>query len=73
MRIVSNRLCYGPMPEPDDEIEQYITINAEGRVWFSAYNFGAGIGQYQKARTKSFKIEKVIAERVKHRRVIFQR
>lgn len=40
IRIVSNNICYGPCPEPTDEVEQHITINAEGRVWFSAYNFG---------------------------------
>lgn len=37
VRIVSNNICYGPMPEPDEEIEQHLTINDEGRVWFSGY------------------------------------
>lgn len=40
VRIVSNHICYGPMPEPDEEVEQHLTINNEGRVWFSGYNFG---------------------------------
>lgn len=32
MRIVSNNICYGSMPEPDEEVEQHLTINDEGRV-----------------------------------------
>ena len=40
MRIVSNNICYGPMPEPDEEVEQLLTINDEGHVWFSGYKFG---------------------------------
>ena len=35
IRIVSNNICYGPMPDSDDEVEQHLTINDEGRVWFS--------------------------------------
>ena len=64
VRIISNNVCYGPMPEPDEEIEQHITINAEGRVWFSAYNFGSGFGEHEKARSKIYKIEKVSAAKV---------
>ena len=29
IRLVSNRLGYGPCPEPDEEVEQHITLNAE--------------------------------------------
>jgi len=57
MRIVSNNICYGPMPEPNDEVEQHITINDEGRVWFSGYNYGCGGEKYEKARSKNFKID----------------
>ena len=64
IRIVSNNICYGPPPEPEDEVEQHITIVADGRVWFSAYNFGEVPGRYQKARSKVYKIEKAAAERV---------
>lgn len=64
VRIVSNNICYGPPPEPDDEVEQHITINADGRVWFSAYNFGSGFGEHEKARSKIFKIEKATAAKV---------
>lgn len=64
IRIVSDSSCHGPMPEPDEEIEQRLTINREGRVWFSAYNFGDGYDRHQKARTKNFKIDKYATERI---------
>ncbi len=64
VRIVSNNICYGPPPEPDDEVEQHITINADGRVWFSAYNFGSGFDGHEKSRSKIYKIDKDTAARV---------
>ena len=41
IQLVSNNICYGPCPEPDDEVEQHLTITADGRVWFSRYRFGS--------------------------------
>ena len=64
MRIVSNNICYGPMPEPDEEVEQHLTINDEGRVWFSGYNYGRGGERYKKARNHNFKIEKTSINRL---------
>ena len=64
IRIVSNCMGYGPCPEPNDIVEQHITINSEGRVWFSAYAFGDGFGKYEKAQTKNYKIEKAVAENI---------
>lgn len=64
IRIVSNGLCYGPCPEPDDIVEQRITINSDGQVWYSGYAFGDGYGKYKKAETKNFKIDKDIAQNV---------
>lgn len=58
MRIISNNICYGPMPKPDEEVEQHITINNEGNVWFSGYNFGHSGENYPKARSMNFKIDK---------------
>lgn len=57
MRVISNNICYGYMPEPNEEVEQHLTINSEGRVWFSGYNFGTG-RRYEKARSENFKIDK---------------
>lgn len=64
MRIVSNNICYGPMPEPDEEVEQHLIINNEGLVWFSGYNFGRGGERYEKARSKNFKIDKSAADKL---------
>lgn len=59
IRIISNRLCYGPCPEPDEEVEQHITINSEGRIWFSAYVFGQRCeGKYEKSRTQNLQLNK---------------
>lgn len=64
VRIVSCEGGFGPPPEPDEEVEQHITINAEGRVWFSAYNFGSIPGKQEKSRSKIFKIDKDAANKV---------
>jgi hypothetical protein len=64
MRIVSNNICYGPMPAPDEEVEQHVTINDEGCVWFSGYNFGRDGRRYEKARSKNFKIDKVATDKL---------
>lgn len=62
IHIISNNIGYGTPPEPDEEVEQHITINADGRVWFSAYHFGDVLGKYQKARSQQFKIDKDSAD-----------
>lgn len=64
MRIVSNSICFSLMPEPDEEVEQHITIDREGGVWFSGYNFGCDGEKYEKARSKNFTIEKTAAGRL---------
>lgn len=30
IRIISNNICYGPGPSPKDEVEQHLTISANG-------------------------------------------
>ena len=65
VKIISNNLCYGPAPKPDDEVEQHLSIDNEGNVRFSGFKFGNTRGQrYEKARTKRFKIEKASAEKL---------
>ena len=39
IRIISDALVYGPMPEPGDEIVQHLTISRTGRIWFSGYHY----------------------------------
>lgn len=55
MKLSSNCLCFGPCPEPDDEIEQHLTITIDGRIFYSNYNWGDG-EKYQKNDTRNFKI-----------------
>ena len=38
-RLISNNLCFGPMPNKFDEVEQHLTVSSNGRVWFSARNY----------------------------------
>ncbi len=61
IQITSNNIGYGPCPEPDEEVEQKLTIVADGRVWFSGYNYGQGFEQYERGRTKSYSIGKEAA------------
>jgi len=60
IRIKSNYICYGPCPEPDDEVEQHLTVTEEGKVSFTSYCWGDG-GKYKKAREQNFKIRSDIA------------
>ena len=39
VRIISNNISFDSMPSYDKEVEQDITINDEGEVSFSGYNY----------------------------------
>ena len=54
MKLISNCLCYGPSPMPEDEAEQHLTICSDGRVYFSSYVVG---------NREDFKYEKSRMER----------
>ncbi|MDE7360430.1 MAG: hypothetical protein K2N38_00675 [Oscillospiraceae bacterium] len=41
IQLVSNNICFGPIPDPKDEVEQRLTITADGRVWLSRYRFSS--------------------------------
>lgn len=45
MRLVSNNICFGPPPKPDEEVEQHLTILENGQVFLSRYHYGTG-GKY---------------------------
>lgn len=57
VRLVSNNLSYGPRPECGEEIEQRLTINAEGRVWLSGYSYRIG-GGLIRVRSLQFAIDR---------------
>ena len=43
MRLIAEMIGYGPMPTPDQEIEQRLTLNSRGQIWFSNYLYGGGV------------------------------
>lgn len=45
MRLIAEMIGYGPMPAPDQEIEQRLTLNSRGQIWFSNYLYGDGVKQ----------------------------
>ncbi|MDF1494845.1 hypothetical protein [Caproiciproducens sp. CPB-2] len=64
IRIESNNIGFGLFPAPYKEVEQHLTIAADGRVWFSGYNYGQGGGRYERGRTKGFSIGRDAAARI---------
>lgn len=66
MQIISNNIGWGLQPEPDKEVEQHLTINEQGRVWFSQYIYGdsGSHGRYQRAKGKQFTVDKTEAEKI---------
>lgn len=62
IKIVSNNCCYGPGPAIGEEIEQHITIMADGRVWFSGYQYSEPFEKMNRVRQKQFKITKEKAD-----------
>lgn len=57
IRLVSNCICFGPYPEPEDEVEQHLTLNNKGQIWFSSFCFGQGHGKYEKCYTRRMSID----------------
>ena len=60
IKIVVNSIGEIPCLLPDTEVEQRLTVCADGRVWFSGYNFG----QDRAARRKTSTIGIVAAGRI---------
>ena len=46
IQLITNVMGYGLPPEPNEEVEQRITINSSGDVWLSSYNYGEGDFNY---------------------------
>lgn len=64
IRIISRNIGWDSIQEPEDEREQDLTITNTGEVWFSDYNSGYDGEEYEKARSKNFKIEKADTDRL---------
>ncbi len=64
VRIVSNNICYGPEPLPEDEVEQHLTISACGRVWFTGYKYANGFGKLEICRRYQFAIGRPVVKEI---------
>lgn len=63
--IVSKKYLYGRLAEMEgEEVEQRITINDKGGVWFYSYNYVNTEEEREKVITKIFRIEKASADRL---------
>lgn len=40
VRLISNNICYGPEPFPDDEVEQRLSITSGRGIWLTRYRYG---------------------------------
>lgn len=43
VKIVSNNICYGPCPNPGDEVEQHLTISSDGEALLTRYSYNEEI------------------------------
>ncbi len=57
-KLISNNICYGPMPDKSDEVEQHLTVSSSGRVWFSARNYEQYVAEKGFCRKKQMNIGK---------------
>lgn len=39
MRLFANNMGYGPLPAPGEEVEQRLTLTANGKVWLSRFSY----------------------------------
>lgn len=56
IRIVTNNIWR--CPEPEEEVEQYLTMTADGYVWFSGFKYGKGFGKFECIRMQQIYLEK---------------
>lgn len=62
IRLESNNVAYGPCPEPEEEVEQHLTLNDQGRVWFTAFQHGDRSERYVHSRSVSKTVGKDTAK-----------
>lgn len=61
IQIVSNNICYGPCPEPKDEVEQVLSIEKGGEVDLTRYAYGFGDNKLMEQERFSIDEDKVEA------------
>lgn len=61
--LISNNMCYGPMPDSNDEIEQRLTIHSDGRIRVSSYRYELG-DKYKRLYSRNNEISKETVDRL---------
>lgn len=68
IKIISNNISFGPMPDKYEEVEQHITLQSDGRYWVSRFDYGETPGKYSPAGRAHGRIfpgkEKAIFEKI---------
>lgn len=55
-QLTSGNIAYGPRPQPDEEVEQRITITTNGSIWLTRWAYSTGI-RYKLISREQFKAE----------------
>ena len=64
MILLSNNVCYGPTPEIGSEIEQRLTVNSKGQVWFSGHNYNGDFIKFPLGRKVQKHIQSETAKKL---------
>ena len=64
MQLISNNLCFGSSPKPEDEIEQHLTITADGDVWLSRYRDRVTNNKHELIEKINFNISSEAVEKI---------
>ncbi len=56
--LISNNIGFGPEPAYYGEVEQRLTMNSNGQVWFTGYGYGEGFGKGTVIREKKLTVDK---------------
>jgi hypothetical protein len=60
IQIISDGLCCGPVPEPDDEVKQKLIVSEDGRVQFIGFSFGNKLWGHTVFRKRTINIDQTI-------------
>lgn len=64
IRLVSKNIRFGHCPKPEDEVEQHLTITADGRVWLSRYRYGVFGSKHKLIEKLSFSVSPKAVEKI---------
>lgn len=63
LQLKTNVICYGPEPEMEEEVEQHLTVKADGRIWLSHYRYGSLNGKLP-VRKEVFSVPQETAQKI---------